>query len=53
MHLLRQKQANLDLFCPMAKVTPVTTVFPDTGLPQIPTQSKNSDDEVKQTMSHH
>ena len=34
----------------MAKVTAVIIVFPDTGLPQIPTQSKNSDNEIKQTM---
>ena len=37
---------------PVCKVTGVTTVFPDTGLPQIPTQSKNSDGELKQTMIH-
>ena len=37
---------------PLAKVTAATTVFPDTGLPQIPTQSKNSDNELKQTMFH-
>ena len=36
----------------LAKVTAATTVFPDTGLPQIPTQSKNSDNELKQTMFH-
>ena len=36
----------------MAKVTAVTTVFPYTGLPQISTQSKNSDNESKQTMFH-
>ena len=40
--MLCQKQAILDLFSPMAKVTAVTTVFPCTGLSQIPTQSKNS-----------
>ena len=34
------------------KVTAATTVFPDTGLPQIPTQSKNSDNELEQTMFH-
>ena len=27
-----RKQATLDLFSPMAKVTAVTTVFPDTGM---------------------
>jgi hypothetical protein len=36
----------------MAKVTAAASVFPDTGLPQIPTQSKNSDDQLKQVMFH-
>ena len=36
----------------MAKVTAVPTVFPDPGLPQIPTESKRSDNELKQTMFH-
>ena len=36
----------------MAKVTRLTAVFPDTGLPQIPTQSNNSDNELKQTIFH-
>ena len=33
----------------MAKVT---TVFPDTRLPQIPTEWKSSDNDLKQSMSH-
>ena len=36
----------------MAKVTVVTSVFPDTALPQIPTQSKGSDFGLQQTMFH-
>ena len=36
----------------MAKVTAITTVFLDTGMPQTPTHSKNSDNELKQTMLH-
>ena len=36
----------------MAKVTAVPTVSPDIGLPQTPTQSKNSDNVSKQTMFH-
>ena len=42
----------MDPFSPLAKVIGVTTVFPDTGLPQVPTQSSNSDNEVKQSMFH-
>ena len=34
----------------MAKVTAVTTVFPDTGVPRIHPQSKNSDSELNQTV---
>ena len=34
----------------MTKMTAVTTVFPDTGLPRFP--SENSDNELKQTMFH-
>ena len=37
----------------MAGVTAVTTVFPDTGLPQIPTQSKISDNELKTNYVSH
>ena len=44
--------AILDPVSPMAKVTAVSTVFPCTGLPQIPTQSKFGDNELKQTMLH-
>ena len=50
--MLCKKQANVDPFSPLAKVTAVTTVFPDTGLPQIPPQSTNSSNEFKQTMFH-
>ena len=46
-HTLCKNEAILDLFLPLAKLMAVTTVFPATGLPQIPTQSKNSDNEVK------
>ena len=45
---LSEKWFILDPFSPIAKVTPVTTVFLDTGLPQILTLSKNSDNELKQ-----
>ena len=34
----------------MAKVTAVTTVFSYTAPPQIPTQSSNSDYELKQSI---
>ena len=37
---------------PMAKGSTVTTTFPYAGLPQIPTQSKNSDNELKRIMLH-
>ena len=37
---LREKWAIFEPFSLKAKLTAVTTVFPDTGLPQIPTQSK-------------
>ena len=40
MRVLCEKYAIVDLFSPMAKVTALAAVFPDTGLPQIPTQSK-------------
>ena len=40
-----RKGAILDPFPLSAKVTAVTTVSPDTGLPQDPTQFKNSDNE--------
>ena len=36
----------------MAKVTAVTTAVRYTGLPQIPTQSNSSDNELKQTVFH-
>ena len=36
----------------MAKVSTVTTVCPDKGLPHSPNQSKNSGNEFKQTMFH-
>ena len=36
----------------MAKGTTVTTVFPDTALPHIRTQSENSDNELEQIMVH-
>ena len=39
-------------FPPMAKVIGVTTVFPDTGLPQCLTRPKHSDNEFKQTVFH-
>ena len=42
----------MNLFSLMAKVTTVTAVFPDTVLPQIPIQSKTSDNGLKQTMFH-
>ena len=47
-----EKCAIFDPFFLMAKLTAVTAVFPDTRLPQIPAQSKNSDDELEQTMFH-
>ena len=49
-HALCEKQANP--LPPMATVTTVTTVFPDTGLPQTPTHSENSDNDLKHTMFH-
>ena len=42
---LCEKQVILDPFSPLAKVTAATIVFPDLGLPQIPIQFKNSDNE--------
>ena len=41
-----------DPFPPMANVTAVYTMFACAGLPQIPTQSQNSDNEVTQPMFH-
>ena len=45
---LCEKWAILDLFSQMATMTAVTTVL--AGLPQIPTQSKDSGHELKQIM---
>ena len=47
---LCEQHAILDPFSLVAKVTAETTVFPDTGLPQIRTQFKNSRNELKQTL---
>ena len=45
-----KSQLLLDAFSPLGKVATGIIVVPDTGLPQIPTQSRHSDNESKQTI---